>query len=164
MIKHRPSSQLPGHRRLEGALAFELGGEAITLTQGRTLTAPPSTLHGLRNETESPVTVRVVVNPGTIAERGLRAYFGLCRDGLVTKAGMPKNPFVGAIILHGSGTYFPPLPVWLSRIIFAALAAVGHRMGGEKILARYWEPPGREIAPSRCPTGDFEMNQGSSSS
>ena len=127
---------------LEGALMFELGGQAIALTPGRTLTAPPGTLHSLRNETESPVTVRVVVTPGTLAERGLRAYFGLCRDGLVTRAGMPKNPFVGAIILHESGTYFPPLPVWLSRIIFAVLAAVGRWIGAEKSLASYWEPSG----------------------
>ena len=130
------------YKVLEGALAFELGGEAITLTPGHAVTAPPGTLHGLRNDTGSPVTVYVVVTPGTIAERGLRAYFGLCRDGLVTKAGMPKNPFVGAIILDESGTYFPPLPVWLSRMIFAALAAVGRWIGGEKILARYWEAPG----------------------
>ena len=27
-----------------------------------------------------------------VAERGLRAYFGLCPDGMVTKAGIHKNP------------------------------------------------------------------------
>jgi hypothetical protein len=27
-----------------------------------------------------------------VAERGLRAYFRLCPDGMVTKAGIPKNP------------------------------------------------------------------------
>ena len=27
-----------------------------------------------------------------LAERDLRAYFGLCPDGMVTKAGIPKNP------------------------------------------------------------------------
>jgi hypothetical protein len=68
------------------------------------------------------------------------AYFGLC-DGLVTKAGLPKNLFVGALILHESGTYFPPLPIWLARIMFATLANIGRLIGGEKILARYWEPP-----------------------
>jgi hypothetical protein len=26
-------------------------------------------------------------------------------------------------------------------VIFAALAAIGRRMGGEKVLARYLEPP-----------------------
>jgi len=126
---------------LEGVLAFELGGSPIRLARGTTLSAPPGTLHGLRNDTGSPVTVRVTAVPGRLAERGLRAYFGLCRDGMVTRAGMPKNPFVGAIILDEMGTYFPPLPVWLSRVLFAALAAIGRRMGGEKVLARYLEPP-----------------------
>ena len=122
-------------------LAFELGGSPIRLAPGTTLSAPPGTLHGLRNDTGSPVTVRVSATPGNLAERGLRAYFGLCRDGLVSQAGMPKNPFVGAIILNETGTYFPPLPVWLSRVLFAALAAIGRRMGGEKVLAHYLEPP-----------------------
>lgn len=126
---------------LEGALAFELGGSSIRLAPGTTLSVPPGARHGLRNDTESPVTVRVVATPGTLAERGLRAYFGLCRDGMVTKAGMPKNPFIGAIILDATGTYFPPLPVWISRVLFAALAAVGRRIGGEEVLARYLEPP-----------------------
>jgi hypothetical protein len=27
-----------------------------------------------------------------VAERGLRAYFGLCPEGMVTKAGIPNNP------------------------------------------------------------------------
>ena len=126
---------------LEGTLAFELGGSPIRLAPGTTLSAPPGTLHGLSNNTGSPVTVRVTATPGNLAERGLRAYFGLCRDGLVTRAGMPKNPFVGAIILDEMGTYSPPLPVWISRVIFAALAAIGRRMGGEKVLARYLEPP-----------------------
>ena len=70
---------------------------------------------GLANDAGSPVTVRVVAISGTLAERGLRAYFGLCQDVMVTEAGMPKNPFVGAIVLDETGTYFPPLPVWLSR-------------------------------------------------
>jgi len=126
---------------LEGTLAFELGGSPIRLAPGTTVSAPPGTLHSLRNDTGSPVTVRVTAAPGNLAERGLRAYFGLCRDGLVTQAGMPKNPFVGAIILNETGTYFPPLPVWLSRVLFAALAAIGRRMGGDKVLARYLEPP-----------------------
>jgi mannose-6-phosphate isomerase-like protein (cupin superfamily) len=129
------------YEMLEGTLAFVLRGEAITLTPGRTIVVPPSTLHALRNESPSPITIRVVATPGTVAERGLRAYFGLCRDGLVTKAGLPKNPFVGALILHQSGTYFPPLPIWLSRIMFATFAVIGRLVGGEKTLARYWEPP-----------------------
>ena len=28
-----------------------------------------------------------------VAERGLGAYIRLCPDGMVTKAGIPKNPF-----------------------------------------------------------------------
>jgi hypothetical protein len=35
-----------------------------------------------------------------VAERGLRAYFGLCPDGMVTKAGILKNPFQGSLQIH----------------------------------------------------------------
>ena len=34
-----------------------------------------------------------------VAERGLRAYFELCPDGMVTKAGIPKNLFPRFIVL-----------------------------------------------------------------
>ena len=35
-----------------------------------------------------------------VAERGLRAYFGLCPDGMVTKAGILKNPFQDSLQIH----------------------------------------------------------------
>jgi hypothetical protein len=35
-----------------------------------------------------------------VAERGLRAYFGLCPDGMVTKAVILKNPFQDSLQIH----------------------------------------------------------------
>jgi hypothetical protein len=52
---------------------------------------------------------------------------------------MPKNLFIGALVLHQAGTYFPPLPIWLSRIIFGTLAVIGRWIGGEKAIERYYK-------------------------
>jgi len=131
---------------LEGTLTLEIGGKATTLTPGRTLSALPGIFHRVHNDTATPVVLRVVATPGSDAERGLRAYFGMVRDGLVTPTGMPKNLFIGALVLHQAGTYFPPLPIWISRIIFGALAVVGRWIGGEKAIALYYERPALKIS------------------
>ncbi|MGB3714811.1 MAG: cupin domain-containing protein [Candidatus Promineifilaceae bacterium] len=129
------------HEVLEGTLSLAAGGEMNSLTPGHAVSIPPRTVHALHNGSTAPVILRVIMNPGSEAECGLRAYFGLARDGLVTPAGMPKNLFIGALVLHRSGTYFPPLPILLSQITFGALAVVGRLIGGPKTIARYCEPP-----------------------
>jgi len=57
---------------LEGQLQFHLAGRSIELSPGSTVTARPGTVHGFRNVSRVPTTLRIVATPGAEVEYGLR--------------------------------------------------------------------------------------------
>jgi quercetin dioxygenase-like cupin family protein len=141
-----PGGMVPPHAHpsredfecLEGTLRFHLAGRAIELGSGNTLTALPGQVHGFRNVSSAPVTLRIVAAPGAEVEYGLRVRIAMAQDGAFTSDGRPKDLLIGAVLLHRSEVYLAPLPVWLYWPLIAALAALGRWRGKEQtLLARY---------------------------
>jgi hypothetical protein len=84
------------------------------------------------------ITLCVVATPGAQMEYGLRLKIAMFQDGSFSHAGKPKDLLLGAVVLHRSEVYLPPLPVWLYWPLIAKLAARGRWRRREKILlARY---------------------------
>jgi hypothetical protein len=105
---------------------------------GSTLTALPGKVHGFRNTSQTPVTLRVVATPGAQVEYGLRVKIAMFQDGSFSNDGRPKDLLLAAVVLHDSALYLPPLPLWLFRPLIATLAAFGRWRGREQVLlARY---------------------------
>jgi quercetin dioxygenase-like cupin family protein len=124
---------------IEGDLVLEVDGKPANLVAG-SIKVPGGHLHGLRNESSRPASVRVTGTPGAEAEFGLRVKFQLSRDGYipVPGGGPPKRPLLGAVVIHRGGLYFPPLPRVFFRPLMAMLAALGRWRGEEKFLLDHY--------------------------
>jgi quercetin dioxygenase-like cupin family protein len=119
-----------------GVLRFDLGRKPVDLGPGQSVTARPGDLHGIRNESADPATLRVIATPGAAAEYGLRMKFLMSRDGFLPKpgGGPPKHLLLGAVLIDRAGMYFPPLPRWLFHGLMGSLATVGRWRGRERFL------------------------------
>jgi quercetin dioxygenase-like cupin family protein len=124
----------------EGKVDFQLDGHPIELRPGSKVTAPPDSVHGLRNASDQPAVLGIVATPGAEAEYGLRMKFLLSRDGYLPKpgGGRPKHLLLGAVVIQRGGLYFPPLPRWLFRALMASLAAAGRWRGREQFLLDHY--------------------------
>jgi hypothetical protein len=61
----------------------------------------------------------------------LEILAGLARDGKVNKAGVPKSPFVLALLIHDyeDEIYLAKPPLFVQRAIFGPLAFIGRLLG-----------------------------------
>ncbi len=135
---HSHRNQTEVFEGLVNTVTLQIGKRRITLSPGNIATAPPGVLHGWRNDSEAPATIRVTATPPENIEWGLRATFYMMREGL-----LPKQPLVAALLLQRGGVYLPPLPRWLYWPLIGTLGRLGQWMGREKVLARYGERPSR---------------------
>ena len=69
--------------------------------------------------------------PALRTEIAFEALAGLARDGKTTKAGIPKNPLQGAVIVRHleDEIYFVRPPLALQKLIFGPLAGLGRLLG-----------------------------------
>ncbi len=133
---HRKQTEL--FEGVAGTVELQLGKRRITLSPGGTATVPPGVLHGFRNVTQAPASIRVTASPPEDIELGLRAAFYMMREGLLR-----KQPLVAALLLHKSDLYLPPLPRWIYWPLIGVLARLGWWTGGERVLAQYGKRPSR---------------------
>jgi quercetin dioxygenase-like cupin family protein len=133
---HAHQTQTEVFEGVAGTVELQLDKRQIMLAPGDTITAPPRVLHGFRNRTQAPATIRVTASPAKNIEGGLRATFYMMRTGL-----LPKQPLVAALLLHQGEVYLPPLPRWVYWPLIGALARLGHWRGGERVLAQYGARP-----------------------
>jgi quercetin dioxygenase-like cupin family protein len=149
-ISLAPGTRVPPHAHpieesfavLDGSAVFDLDGRTMELGSGRTLTAPPGRLHGIRNVSDEPAVLQVTAKPGAEAEYGLRMKFLMSRDGYIPTpgSGPPKHLLLGAVLIDRGGLYFPPLPRPVFRALMASLATIGRWRGRERFLrAQYPE-------------------------
>jgi quercetin dioxygenase-like cupin family protein len=90
---------------LEGMLMLRLGDARRRLGPGDTAVVPAGVPHRLANDELEPVALLVDVEPGhTGFERALMATAGLAADGLVSRRGIPLNPYHLATLLEWSET------------------------------------------------------------
>ena len=136
---------------LKGEIDFELDGKPLNLAPGTEVTVPGGRLHGFKNNSQRPALLRLVATPGPEAEYGLRMKFLLSRDGYIPVPGgaRPKDPLVGAVLIHRGGLYFPPVPRRLFRALVGLAAGLGRRIGKERFLLDTYPEYGLYLASLR---------------
>jgi quercetin dioxygenase-like cupin family protein len=123
---------------VEGELEVQLGKERKLLRPGETCTVPLRAVHCFRNPSDKPITFRVKLVPGSEGfEQCLKIAYGLAKDGLTNREGMPKNLAYAAVILN----FFDPEPIGLIRLMmpfFRWKARQARKRGVEKeLIDRY---------------------------
>lgn len=96
----------------------------IRLRPGESVTIEPKVEHRYYNTGDEDTIFSFVARPGLAYERGIRAGFGLARDGLTNAQGVPRNLLDLALVFELSGSYVTGAPLRLQK----ALARVGVRL------------------------------------
>ena len=125
---------------VDGAFTIRLGGRDMAFPAGASVAASPHQLHGFRNDTDAPATVKVTATPAGDLDRVLRTLCGLSRDGLLVPGKPPRHPLAMANLAYRNRYYFPPLPRSLYWTLIGAMAPFGAR-ACDLIMARYNPPP-----------------------
>ncbi len=123
---------------VSGELGLQIGKEQFNLKPGQEVVVPIMTLHRWYNRAQQTALVRVELRPGhTGFERSIQIAFGLARDGLTNKQGIPRNLFHMALLVEMSDTNLPGLFSAIAPLL-RLLAKWARRKGIErKLLERY---------------------------
>jgi hypothetical protein len=89
------------------------------------MVANPQQMHGFRNDTDLPATLKVTATPAGDLDRILRTLCGLSRDGLLVPGKPPRHPLVMASLAYRGRYYAPPLPRWLYWTPIGGMAPLG---------------------------------------
>ncbi len=124
----------PSGRALRGGLGpagTARGRVEGTHEAGEVIEAAAGAPHAAWNAGEGEVHVLVDFRPALRTEIAFEALAGLARDGKTTKAGIPKNPLQGAMIVREfeDEIYFVRPPLALQKLIFGPLAGLGRLLG-----------------------------------
>ena len=122
---------------LEGRPSFLAGKEWRMAEPGEEVVVPAGTRHAYRNTTDAPAHVRCDVRPPSSLQAFLEEVAELSQAGLISRRGLPTRP---SALVRAAGLaerhrdmvtlLFPPTPpVWLQRLLFPPLAALGRRRG-----------------------------------
>jgi mannose-6-phosphate isomerase-like protein (cupin superfamily) len=123
---------------LEGRWGWKRGRETGVAEAGETVAIPPGVPHHQWNAGDVPVRVHQEHRPALpAAEVFFETYYGLSRDGKLTRKGDP-NVLQAAVLLPEVGDFIRPSspPLFMQDALFAALAAIARRRG---YRARYPE-------------------------
>ena len=116
-----------GHRGVyvDGAKAINGTGEVEEARAGAVRTAWNA------GEAGEEVHALVEFEPALNSEIPLETLAGLARDGKVNEAGVPKNPFRLALLVHDyeDELYLASPPLFVQRTIFGPLAFFGRLIG-----------------------------------
>lgn len=123
---------------LSGQLGVQLGNEQFTLNPGESAVAPAGLLHRWFNPTPEVTSVRVELRPGSAGfERSLQILYGLARDGLVTKQGLPKSMTHMALLAELSDTRVPGLFSAIAPILRVVAERARHNGIERALIERY---------------------------
>ncbi|GAB5551431.1 MAG: hypothetical protein Sapg2KO_10220 [Saprospiraceae bacterium] len=105
-------------RILEGEISLQIGNEYKTAKEGDTYSVSKSQLHTFKNESSLPARIEVTLTPGHEGfENAISILFGLSKDGLVSKNGLPKKIINLAIINNLSDSHFTGVFSFVSYIL-----------------------------------------------
>jgi quercetin dioxygenase-like cupin family protein len=121
---------------LDGRPSFLTGREWREAGRGEEIVVPAGVRHAFRNRSDGPAHFRCDVRPPSSLQQFLEETAALSRGGYLTGGGMikPRGLIRGATVAHRHRDMvtllFPPTPpVWLQRLLFPPLAAIGRRRG-----------------------------------
>lgn len=117
-----------------GQLTLLVGNRVLRLGPGETATVAPGTRHTFRNDGDDPVLAINEVRPAAHFEEGLRALYGLSRDGRMDPINFALAARLGDSLPAG-------LPTPLARALVGVLAWLGDRLGRDGSFPEYTVPP-----------------------
>src|SRR5918999_1090995 len=130
----RPGGFVPAHvhasqwERFEGVageLRFLVGLRRRSLGPGDVLVVPPGTIHAFTNAGTTEAHFLIALSPPRRGEEGLRALFGLQRDGRVRVTRFTARPLLQVAVLFDEyldEVHLPLVPFGLQRLAFRVLA------------------------------------------
>jgi quercetin dioxygenase-like cupin family protein len=131
--KHVHRKQLERFTVVSGALGVHVDGAEGVYGPGEVAEAPAGSVHTAWNASKGGEEVHALVEfePALRAEVPLESLAGLARDGKVDRAGVPKNPFRLALLIHDyeDELYLASPPLFVQRAIFGPLAFIGRLLG-----------------------------------
>ncbi len=121
-----------------GEFGVQVGKDVRVLKPGESAVAPAGSLHRWYNTTQQPAIVRVELRPASPGfERALQIAYGLARDGLSNKQGLPKSISHMALLVELSDTNVPGLFSAIAPLL-RVLARRARRKGVEReLVERY---------------------------
>lgn len=140
MPPHVHASQWERFEGVSGELRFRLGLRRRTVGCGDVVVVPPGTAHGLRNIGREVAHFLIELSPPRRGEEGLRALFGLQRDGRVRVTRFAARPLLQIAVLFDEyldEVHLPLVPFAVQRLAFGALARVGRRRGYGSAFPEY---------------------------
>jgi quercetin dioxygenase-like cupin family protein len=131
---HRHLTYAERFEALDGPLTVRVDDAVRRLEPGETATAAEGSLHCFSNPTDEPVTFLVELTPGHAGfERALQVGYGLARDGLTRKDGVPRSLYQLALLLEWSDIRLPGAMRALGPVV-RLLARRARRKGVERTL------------------------------
>jgi quercetin dioxygenase-like cupin family protein len=131
--KHVHRKQLERFTVVSGALGVHVDGAERVYGPGEVAEAPAGSVHTAWNAGEGGEKVHALVEfePALRSEVPLETLAGLARDGKVNGAGVPKNPFRLALLVHDyeDELHLASPPLGVQRAIFGPLAFIGRLLG-----------------------------------
>jgi quercetin dioxygenase-like cupin family protein len=139
---HVHAGQRERFEGVSGELRFRVGRRRQTLGAGEVLELPPGTPHALRNVGREVAHFLIELSPPRRGEEGLRALFGLQRDGRVRVTRFTARPLLQVAVLFDEyldEVHLPFVPIRVQRVGFGALARLGRRRGYRSLFPEYEE-------------------------
>jgi mannose-6-phosphate isomerase-like protein (cupin superfamily) len=127
---------------LEGSFGWKIGRESGVAGPGETLVCPVGVHHSQWNAGDGPFRILYEHRPAlTSAEIFFETYFGLSRDGKLSKKG-DMRLLQGAVLIAEVGDFLRPAspPLFMQGALFPPLAALGRRLGYRARYPRYALP------------------------
>ncbi|MGK5682185.1 cupin domain-containing protein [Actinoplanes sp. URMC 104] len=123
---------------IRGRVGFEIGGERRELGPGEDAEVPPGVRHDWWQVGDEPAEVLVDMAPGDRFADMLVTVFGLVRDGLVDRRGMPRLLQLAVTAnAYRDAMVFASPPPWVQRALFGVLAPAGRLLGRRPVYERY---------------------------
>jgi quercetin dioxygenase-like cupin family protein len=127
---------------LEGTYGYRIGEQSGVASAGETLVCPIGVPHSQWNAGDGTMRILYEHRPALrSAEIFFETQFGLSRDGKLSADGH-IGLLQGAVLLEEVSDFIRPAspPVWLQRVLFPVLAALGRARGHHARYARYALP------------------------
>ena len=137
---HVHASQWERFEGISGELRFRVGLRRRRIGPGAVLVVPPGTTHAFTNPGDQVAHFFIELSPPRRGEEGLRALFGLQRDGRVRVTRFSARPLLQIAVLFDEyldEVHLPLVPFTLQRAAFGALARLGRRRGYRSAFPEY---------------------------
>lgn len=119
---------------IEGELYVGMGKERTTLKAGEIVTVPMGVVHFFKNKNSRVCKIRVTLQPGNRDfEDAMLIYYGLQKDGLLSKSGAPKSFSDLAIFLKLNNSKMKGIGK-IAELLFNSIANRAISNGRLKIL------------------------------